>query len=619
MDLSLVIVAVAAFLIPMLLARFKITLLPSSIAEIIVGVLLGQSAFNIVHVNEVLTTMSTLGVILLLFLSGMEIDFSLFTRTDTSTALAAKKAQNKTNNSPVKTAALAYGATVVCSLALAVILHLTGLFTDITLATILLTTVALGLIIGILKENELLGKAYGQSLLLFAVLGEVIPLLALTFYAALKSGHSSTVWLVLLVFLAAIVLLRRFKNFFRKFQQYTKSTTQLDMRFAFLVIIILVVLAETVGAENILGAFIAGIVIKLLEPSTQTQQKLDAVGYGFLIPFFFILTGVKLNLPALIASKTTLVLIPVLLVAFLIAKLPAYFGYRTMFSKTNSWAATLLSETTITLILAAVTVAENIHAMTSAQGGAFIIAGILTCLVGPLLFKQIYHPEHEPAVKTDVHIIGANLIAVNTVHDLPKDWYQVKLYTDNPQRYDAYHGVTDITLLDTMDPKRLIDAEVFDTDILVLTHRFASDNYKIALAAKEYGVPRVILRLETRDPEDSQQMKKELTSKGIEFFSTFTTSVGLLRSAIESPEMLHMLTSSRSEIFEVVLNNARYAGTALADLPEIKNIVVSRIVHKGKFLPPHGSTQLELGDHLLLSGSHEVVARLRKILSKNNQ
>lgn len=618
MDLSLVIVAFAAFITPMLLARFKISLLPSSIAEILVGIVLGKSFFNVIHFNEVLTTMSTLGVILLLFLSGMEIDFSLFKRTDRSTALAAKKADNAVEHSPVFAASTAYLLTIVAAVILAAILKITGLFGDMYLDAILLSTVALGIVISVLKENELLNKRFGQTILLFAVLGEVIPLLALTIYSSLKSGRGGTLWLISLVFLAAAFLLFRFRNFFTHFQKYTKSTTQLDMRFAFLVIIVLVVLAETVGAENILGAFLAGIVIKLLEPEETTQQKLDALGYGFLIPFYFILTGAKLDLPGLLSSKTTLILIPLLLMAFILTKLPAYFGFKTLFSKSNAFAATEVSETTITLILAATTIAQNIGAMTTTQGGAFIIAGILTCLVGPLFFKRLYHPEHEPAAKTDVHLIGASLTAVNAAQGLPTEWYSIKMYTDNHGRYEAYKGVTDITFLETMDPQKLIAAGIFDTDVLVLAHRLAKDNYDLALAAKKYGVPRVLLRLDTQEPEEAQNMKVELEKKNIEFFSTFTTGVGVLRSAIQSPEILRLLTSNDAELFEVKLTNSLYEGTELSELPEIENIVVSRIVRDHEFISPKGGTQLQIGDDLLLSGSRDVVARLRQILNNQN-
>ena len=263
MNFSLVIVTFAAFLTPMLLARFHISFIPTTVAEIFVGILLGKSGFNIVETNAVLSTISTLGVVLLLFLSGMEIDFSLFKKPDTSTPLAARQAENTSKETPLKVAGLAYGTTMVGSVLLAVLFRVSGFFSDVELASILFSTVALGIVISVLKENELLGRVYGQTLLLFAVLGEVVPLLALTIYSALKSGDSSTLWLTSLIFLAAVLLLLRFRHFFTVFKKYTKPTTQLDVRLAFVVIITLVVLAETVGAENVLGAFLAGIVIKL--------------------------------------------------------------------------------------------------------------------------------------------------------------------------------------------------------------------------------------------------------------------------------------------------------------------------------------------------------------------
>ncbi|WP_422804616.1 cation:proton antiporter [Tetragenococcus halophilus] len=336
MNFSLVIVTFAAFLTPMLLARFHISFIPTTVAEIFVGILLGKSGFNIVENNAVLSTISTLGVVLLLFLSGMEIDFSLFKKPDTSTPLAARQAENTSKETPLKVASLAYGLTVVGSVLLAVLFCVSGFFSDVQLASILFSTVALGIVIPVLKENELLGRTYGQTLLLFAVLGEVVPLLGLTIYSSLKSGNSSTLWFTSLIFLVAVLLLLRFRNFFTVFKKYTKSTTQLDVRLAFVVIITLVVLAETVGAENVLGAFLAGIVIKLLEPEKETEEKLDAIGYGYFIPFFFILTGVKLDLVAMFSSAETLVLIPLFLIAFLLAKLPAYFIFRRLFTTSNS-------------------------------------------------------------------------------------------------------------------------------------------------------------------------------------------------------------------------------------------------------------------------------------------
>ena len=172
------------------------------------------------------------------------------------------------------------------ALALALLFKFFGLFSNFILGAILFSTVALGVVIAVLKENELLNKPLGQTLLLIAVLGEVVPLLCLTVYSSFVSGKGESAWLIFLLFHRRGPALQTLPQFFTSLDKINKSTTQIDIRLALLVITTLVVLAESVGAEDILGAFIAGIVIKLLQPAHSTQEKLDAIGYGVFIPFF---------------------------------------------------------------------------------------------------------------------------------------------------------------------------------------------------------------------------------------------------------------------------------------------------------------------------------------------
>lgn len=619
MNFSLVIVTFAAFLTPMFLARFHLTFIPTTVAEIFVGILLGKSGLNIIETNAVLSTISTLGVVLLLFLSGMEIDFSLFKKPDVSTPLAARQAENATKQTPLKVASLAYGGTIASSVLLAGLFRFLGFFSDVQLAAILFSTVALGVVLSVLKENESLGKAYGQTLLLFAVLGEVFPLLGLTIYSSLKSGDSSTLWLISVIFLVAVLLLLRFRNFFTVFKKYTKATTQLDIRLAFVVVITLVVLAETVGAENALGAFLAGIVIKLLEPEKKTEEKLDAIGYGFFIPFFFILTGVNLDLSSIFSSSETLILIPLFLVAFLLAKLLAYFIFRRLFTPSNALSGVFLSEMTITLILPALSVAQQLDVINQRQSGAFILAGILSCLLGPLLFKYFYKPHEEPQSKTEVHIIGVGLISVSAVQELSSEHFNKFIYTNSKYQYDTYHNKTDMTFLETLNHENLITNNVFDTDILVLAHKEASINYNIALKAKEYGVPRVILRLDVRDPRKRMEMEEELKIHGVEFFSMFDVNVGMLRNAIESPAAFDLLTKTEFRLNEITVTNAKYVDMVISQLPEVTQVIISRIFREHEPIIPHGTTRLELGDHLILSGSNESVEYLRTLLEINNE
>lgn len=193
MSVSVLIVTLVAFVTPMVLQRFKISVLPTAVAEVLVGIVIGKSGFDLVQTEGVLSFLSNYGVIFLLFLSGMEIDFSLFKKNNGPlTPLARKKAANAPSTSPVQVAVVAYGGSLLMALALALLFKFSGLFSNFALAAILFSTVALGVVIAVLKENELLNKPLGQALLLIAVLGEVVPLLCLTVYSSFVSGKGES-------------------------------------------------------------------------------------------------------------------------------------------------------------------------------------------------------------------------------------------------------------------------------------------------------------------------------------------------------------------------------------------------------------------------------------------
>lgn len=618
MSVSVLIVTLVAFVTPMVLQRFKISVLPTAVAEVLVGIVIGKSGFDLVQTEGVLSFLSNYGVIFLLFLSGMEIDFSLFKKNNGPlTPLARKKAANAPSTSPVQVAVVAYGSSLLMALALALLFKFSGLFSNFVLAAILFSTVALGVVIAVLKENELLNKPLGQALLLIAVLGEVVPLLCLTIYSSFVSGKGESAWLIFLLFIVGALIFKRFRSFFTSLDEINKSTTQIDIRLALLVITTLVVLAESVGAEDILGAFIAGIVIKLLQPAHSTQEKLDAIGYGIFIPFFFILTGAKIDIPGLLGSPKTLILIPLFFVAYVLAKVPAYFGLRQRFKRINALAGAMLSQTTITLVLATLTVAQNLKVITSEQSGAFILAAVVSCILGPLVFNKLHKPEPEDLKKTKVTIIGVNLVTINTAEQLNEDWYDIQMYTNWKKNYKTYDYRDNVHLVDSLEPKDLIKEQIFDTDILVLGHSDVDINYSLALAAKEYGVERVLTRIQNSDPTSMAEMDKRLSDAGVEFFTTFATTVGMMRAIIESPSTLDLITGD-SRLYEVVVRNSKFAGLELRKLPFIKEITVSRIFRHHKAIPVNGNTQIQVGDHLLFSANKDVVNDIRKKISKLN-
>lgn len=608
-QLSLFLVVLLALVIPIFMARFQISNVPTAVAEIIVGIIMGSSGFNLITSTHDLTLLSNLGVILLMFLSGMEIDFDLLQRKNNPKG----KSQAGKTVDPLKTAITAFIGIVIMAFVLAYVLRLTGLFSEVMLAAIILMTVALGVVIATLKEKDILGRPIGQTILLTAVLGEVIPLLLLTIYASINGGNAEQLWLIILLFVAAIFLLRRFKQPYLWFAKITKSTTQLDIRLAFFLIFALVTVAERVGAENILGAFLAGMVMKLLEPSEATKDKLTSIGYGFFIPIFFIMTGVGLNLRSLFAHPSSLMLLPVLVIFLFIAKVPVLLTYVRYFQKKNAFAGGFLTATTITIVLPTLQVARKLHAITSTQSDAFILAAVIVCILSPIVFNSNFVLLPEDKIKEKVAIVGANAVTVPVAHDLHANWYSVKMFTDKKNQYKTYDSrVENLTFLPNLDEETLEKDGVFDGDIVVAANRADEDNIKIARMAKEKGINRVIARLSEVD----SKTLTEFNEKGIEVFNSTNVHAALMRAMIESPTVYRIMTDTKNILYSVKVKNTHYTGRQLMDLEFIDQITVSRIKRGDEWLIPRGATVIEPGDILVFSGEFKVADRVRDLLSK---
>ena len=608
-QLSLFLVVLLALVIPIFMARFQISNVPTAVAEIIVGIIMGSSGFNLITSTHDLTLLSNLGVILLMFLSGMEIDFDLLQRKNNPKG----KSQAGKTVDPLKTAITAFIGIVIMAFVLAYVLRLTGLFSEVMLAAIILMTVALGVVIATLKEKDILGRPIGQTILLTAVLGEVIPLLLLTIYASINGGNAEQLWLIILLFVAAIFLLRRFKQPYLWFAKITKSTTQLDIRLAFFLIFALLTVAETGGAENILGAFLAGVVMKLLEPSEATKDKLTSIGYGFFIPIFFIMTGVGLNLRSLFAHPSSLMLLPVLVIFLFIAKVPVLLTYVRYFQKKNAFAGGFLTATTITIVLPTLQVARKLHAITSTQSDAFILAAVIVCILSPIVFNSNFVLLPEDKIKEKVAIVGANAVTVPVAHDLHANWYSVKMFTDKKNQYKTYDSrVENLTFLPNLDEETLEKDSVFDGDIVVAASRADEDNIKIARMAKEKGVNRVIARLSEVD----SKTLTEFNEKGIEVFNSTNVHAALMRAMIESPTVYRIMTDTKNILYSVKVKNTHYTGRQLMDLEFIDQITVSRIKRGDEWLIPRGATVIEPGDILVFSGEFKVADRVRDLLSK---
>ncbi|AGO29283.1 TPA: monovalent cation:proton antiporter family protein [Staphylococcus aureus] len=607
--LSLVIVVLAAFLTPIIVNRLNINFLPVVVAEILMGIVIGNSFLNIVERDSILNILSTLGFIFLMFLSGLEIDFKAFKKDK-----RARQGQNDDESSipgHLNLALTVFAFIMIISILLAYVFKWLGLVDDVLLMVIIISTISLGVVVPTLKEMNIMRTTIGQFILLVAVLADLVTMILLTVYGAINGQGGSTIWLIgiLVVFTAISYILGvQFKRM-SFLQKLMDGTTQIGIRAVFALIILLVALAEGVGAENILGAFLAGVVVSLLNPDEEMVEKLDSFGYGFFIPIFFIMVGVDLNIPSLIKEPKLLIIIPILIVAFIISKLIPVMFIRRWFDMKTTIASAFLLTSTLSLVIAAAKISERLNAISAETSGILILSAVITCVFVPIIFKKLFPVPDEFNRKIEVSLIGKNQLTIPIAQNLTSQLYDVTLYyrkdlSDRRQLSD------DITMIEIADYEQdvLERLGLFDRDIVVCATNDDDINRKVAKLAKAHQVERVICRLESTTDDT------ELVDSGIEIFSSYLSNKILLKGLIETPNMLNLLSNVETSLYEIQMLNYKYENIQLRNFPFGGDIIFVRIIRNNESIVPHGDTQLRYGDRLIVTGAKEYVDELKREL-----
>lgn len=606
--ISLLIVVMMAFITPILLHRFKLNYIPVVVAEIIMGLIIGKSGFDVVHEDIWLSTLSTLGFIFLMFLSGLEIDFKAFSGGKKRKVLPNGK---KEPNSFV-VASLIFAGIFIFSLGLSILFVFTGFIDNAFLMTLIISTISLGVVVPTLKEAHLMKTVIGQIILLIAVIADLVTMILLAVFVSLnESGHGNT-WLLLILFAAGIILYflgKRFKN--RTFiETLSTGTVQIGTRAVFTLIIVLVGLSETVGAENILGAFLAGVLVSLLSPNQELIHKLDSFGYGFLIPIFFVMVGVNLDIWSLFNEKKLLLLIPLLLAGLLLSKLVPVYLLKIWYDLKTVLASGFLLTSTLSLVIAAATIGQRLEIITAEMSGTLILVAVLTSIFTPIVFKKLFPREVVANKKVSVAFLGANQTTLPVSRELKSGLYDPILYHTQMEKSEKQiaNSLFEIVEVPDYSIETLENTKVFQSEVVVISTSDENVNAELAIAAKEKGVTRIIARIESPDLEET------LREHNIEVFSAFMSTKVLLRALIESPTVINILTNQETGLYEIVMMNSQFDGMSLRKFPFTGDIIFVRIFRGKDSIVPHGDTELEMNDRLIVTGSKEYVDELKREL-----
>jgi Kef-type K+ transport system membrane component KefB len=375
---DLLIVAAAAFAAPFALGLLPGLRLPSVVLEIVLGIIIGPSVLGIVEVDDAISVVALIGLAFVLFLAGLEIDL-------------------RTLRGPLlRRTGLGFAASFGIAVVVATGLHAGGLVQTPLLVAIILCATSLGVLVPVLKDTGEIGSPFGQLIIAAASIADFGAIILLTLFFSGEGGTGSTLLLLGSLFLLAAVVVLVLRGAGRSMRisselvRLQDTTAQIRVRAAMVLFLGFAAIAAELGLETILGAFIAGAVVSLVDRDEvmthpEFRRKLDAIGFGFFIPVFFVTSGVRFDLQALTSSVSNVVMVPVFLAALLVVRGVPALLYRGMLEGRRLAVAGILQATSLPFIVAATAIGRELDLLDASESAALVGAGLVSVLVFPLL------------------------------------------------------------------------------------------------------------------------------------------------------------------------------------------------------------------------------------------
>jgi Kef-type K+ transport system membrane component KefB len=400
---SVVVVAAIALVAPLALGLSGLRL-PAIVLEIVLGIVVGPQVLGWASVDEPVQVLSLIGVAFLLLLAGLEVDYERF------------------RGRLLRLTGVGYAVSFGLAVLVGVALQAGDLVGSSLFVAIVLSATGLGVILPILKDAGETATPFGRVVIAGASIAEVAPIVLLSLFFSEEGGGIGASVVLLVVFglfvLAVGVAVFGAEHSMRLSSTLLRlqdTTAEIRVRGAFLLLALFVVLASQFGLEVILGAFLAGAILKLLDRDVMMthpffRQKLEAVGFGVFIPFFFVATGLRLDVEALFSSGSALARVPIFLAALLVIRgLPALL-YRPLAENGRQLVAGgLLQATSLSFLIVAGQLGVDLDLISPVNYAALVAAGLLSVIVFPLVALTLLRGDSERRERRPAHAEAAPL------------------------------------------------------------------------------------------------------------------------------------------------------------------------------------------------------------------
>ena len=378
---QLTLVALAAVLAPLLVTTVRRFAIPSVVLEITFGIILGPQVLDLIQPTGLVDGLSTLGLSMLMFLAGYEL------KLDTI------------RGRPLTLASISWGMSVALAAIVGVVVHFVAGGHGEIVIPLALTTTALGTLLPVLRDAGVLRSPLGRYAMALGSIGEFGPIVLV---ALLLTGADTAQSVLVLAIFGLFVLGaarlanrpwgERIVSFIGKGLQ---SSSQLPIRLTLLFMLVLAAMANRLGIDVLLGAFAAGVVVRIPAAKYDDEEdesdassifgfKLEGIGFGMLVPIFFVVSGTRIDLGSLFANPTTLLAVPGFLLLMLVVRaIPTFLCYRKALGRTQRRALAVMSATGLPLIVVITTIAVDNGYISSADAAAMVAAGMLSVVILP--------------------------------------------------------------------------------------------------------------------------------------------------------------------------------------------------------------------------------------------
>jgi Kef-type K+ transport system membrane component KefB len=390
---GLVAVAAVAFLAPLVLGLFPRIRLPAVVLEILLGIVLGPSVLRWIVPDLPIQVLSVIGLGLLLFLAGLEVELDHL--------------RGRLLRFPL----VGFALSLVAGLAVGMLLDAAGQVRSPLLVGITLVATSLGLVVPVLKDAGEASTEFGQLVIAGGTVADFGAVILLTLFFSGEAGGVGTKVVLLAIFVLMVAAVGisvaragRSMRISGVLLQLQDTTAQIRVRGAVLLLLAFVALAARFGLETILGAFLAGVVLGMVDRDAMMTHpsfrvKLEGIGYGFLVPVFFVTSGLTFDTHALFSSPSTLLRTPLFVLALLVVRgMPALL-YRPVVGTRRTVAAGLLQATSLPFIVVATRIGVSLELLTPATAAALVAAGLLSVIVFPLVALGLLKEDARPAAR----------------------------------------------------------------------------------------------------------------------------------------------------------------------------------------------------------------------------